>query len=78
MTPLSESPDARAKRELDSEDCPIDGLEKKAGLPFCRDCYSALPPGLRNRLYHTFSDGFLDHYGEAQEFLRQKGGSVTA
>ncbi len=78
MTPLSESADTRAKRELDSEECPIDGLEKKAGLPFCSDCYTALPPELRGRLYHTLSDGFLDYYDEAQEFLRQKGGPVSA
>lgn len=78
MTPLSESADTRAKRELDSEECPIDGLEKTSGLPFCRDCYTALPEGYRRGLYLPFSEGFLDRYVDAQEFLRQKGGPVNA
>lgn len=74
--PLSESPKAQAIRELNSTECPVDGLEKQSGHSFCQDCYFALSGEMRHGLCSTFSEDYVGNYEEARERLMAKGGPV--
>jgi hypothetical protein len=67
--PLSESLVDIAWRELFSAVC-VCGAAKKPHQSFCRECYFALPKGLRNRLYLSMSEGYAEIYDEAKDFLK--------
>jgi hypothetical protein len=70
MTPLSESANAKAVRELGSVTCPGCNCMKKRGQSLCKECYRSLPQATRNALYRTFGDGYLDAYDSALEYLK--------
>ena len=66
---LSESLIDIALRELGSDTC-ICGSRKARGQSFCRECFFALPQGLRNRLYLTISEGYAEVHDEAKDYLK--------
>ena len=59
-----------ARDSLDSTECPHCHNSKESGQSFCRRCYFALPKNLRMALYKTFSEGYVDHWDEAREWLK--------
>jgi hypothetical protein len=55
---------------LESTTCEHCQGKKKSGQIFCRTCYFALPPRLRQALYS--SAGYAKAYEEAKDWLRNK------
>jgi hypothetical protein len=62
----------QAREELYGELCAC-GQKKKSAQSFCRRCYFVLPPATRSALYKSFSDGYVEVYDEAKEFLKAEG-----
>lgn len=71
MTPLSESLNAQAIRELGETKCPHCGLTKSRKQSFCRVCYHRLPNELRMKLYRAFGDGYVDAWVAAKDWLKE-------
>ena len=71
---LSESPRARALREFESTNCPVEGCgaAKARGQSFCSRCYFSLPKEMRDALYQRFGSGYEEAHEDAREFLEQE------
>ena len=71
MTPLSESLNSQAIRELAETRCPNNcGNSKKRGHSFCGPCFFALPAQMQHDLYKTVSEGYGQIYDEAKQWLK--------
>jgi hypothetical protein len=66
---MSESLEQEALRVLGSGFC-LCGLVKDSNRPFCKDCYFALPEGLRSGLYKLMSEGWVTAWDEARDWLK--------
>jgi len=70
MSPLSISLTKQATDALDSASCCFCSKSKGKGKAFCSKCYYRLPEGLRKSLWKGFSEGYVDAWDEAKEWLR--------
>lgn len=70
MTPLSESLDQQALRELGELKCSGCGNAKQRGRTFCVACYKRLPANLRSALYKSFGNGYTQAWDESRDWLR--------
>jgi predicted amidophosphoribosyltransferase len=72
MSPLSESLNAQALRELKETTCAGCGEPKKSGESFCRACYFSLTPKQRSSLYTLMSNGYAQIYDEIKSELKAR------
>lgn len=68
----SETPDQMAYRELHLAVCAC-GAKKQIKHSFCKTCYYALPPDLREALWTPIAKGYAAIYLRCKEFLKQEG-----
>lgn len=73
MTPMRESLQAEAVRELGALLCSVCGKPKQKGRSFCGPCYHTLPPEMQRALYKTLSEGYASAFDEARTWLKVEG-----
>jgi len=69
---LTNSPLARAIRELIDTICPVCSDEKKKGESFCPHCYFSLTPEQRQALYTPWGNGYAEIYDGIRKELRAR------
>lgn len=59
-----------AVESLASTECPNCHGTKNREQPFCSRCYFSLPKSKQFALYKTLSDGYVEAWDEAREWLK--------
>lgn len=69
MSELTPSLKQEAIRSLNGLVC-VCGAKKKHAQSFCRECYFSLPTEYRTALYRPFSQGYVEAWDAARDYLR--------
>jgi hypothetical protein len=68
----NDPPSHKILEDFVGEVCSGCGGKKKPRMSHCRNCYFALPEGMRRALYRRFGSGYEAAFRESTEWLRAR------